>query len=243
MPVIKKKPEVVQSKEFEGREMETHPAFGLVRVSRISSTGTNLFDSEIDHRELIEITFHSAAVERDGYSNRIRRGEDRKPLFVARLSQAQWAAMVSSFGFGEGVPCTLSKVRDGSLVNLPEIEKLETMHERFSKDIAARVKKDITNIEGYVCQLGAMIASGKIGKRELREIHNSLLNSVINLPGNMAFGTELTQEAVDHIVSSGKAEVEAYIAGAAMRLGLSQISADPTNDVNESIRLLLEGNE
>ncbi|HBS7333350.1 TPA: hypothetical protein MAQ45_005155, partial [Klebsiella pneumoniae] len=184
---------------------------------------------------------HTAAIEQDGYSNRVTKGEDRSPLLVARLSAAQWAAMVSSFGVGEGVPCTLSKIRDGKLVHLPEIEKSETMHERFSNDIAARVRKDITRIEAITDKLGSLIASGKIGKRDLRDIYDSLSSAVNNLPGNMAFGAELTQEAVDKIVASGKAEVEAYIAGAAMRLGLEQmVTTGPELNINEDILKMLE---
>jgi len=241
MAVIRQKPEVSSGTAFKNRDMVTHPAFGLVRVGRVNSSGTNLFDSDIDHRELIELTFHTAAIEQDGYSNRVTKGEDRSPLLVARLSAAQWAAMVSSFGVGEGVPCTLSKIRDGKLVHLPEIEKSETMHERFSKDIAARVQKDITGIESIVDKLGSLIASGKIGKRDLRDIYDSLSSAVTNLPGNMAFGAELTQEAVDKIVASGKAEVEAYIAGAAMRLGLEQmVTTGPELNINEDILKMLE---
>ena len=243
MARIKQKPEERSGEAFKGRDMVTHPAFGVVRVGRVSSTGTNLFDSDIDHSELIELTFHRAAIERDGYSYRITKSEDRSALMVVRLSAAQWATMVSSFGVGEGVPCTLSSIRDGKLVHLPEIEKAETMHERFSKDIEARLKQDISIIEGYVNQLGTIIASGKIGKRELRDIYSSLLTAVTNLPGNMAFGTELTQEAVDKIVSNGKSEVEAYVAGAAMRLGLEKIMSSENIDINESIRLMLEGNK
>ncbi|EIX9776766.1 TPA: hypothetical protein L9B97_004621 [Klebsiella pneumoniae] len=241
MTVTRQKPEVSSGTAFKNRDMVTHPAFGLVRVGRVNSSGTNLFDSDIDHRELIELTFHTAAIEQDGYSNRVTKGEDRSPLLVARLSAAQWAAMVSSFGVGEGVPCTLSKIRDGKLVHLPEIEKSETMHERFSNDIAARVSKDITRIEAITDKLGSLIASGKIGKRDLRDIYDSLSSAVNNLPGNMAFGAELTQEAVDKIVASGKAEVEAYIAGAAMRLGLEQmVTTGPELNINEDILKMLE---
>ncbi|XFS72816.1 hypothetical protein AAHU06_27585 (plasmid) [Klebsiella pneumoniae] len=241
MARIKQKPEERSGESFKGRDMVTHPAFGLVRVGRVSSSGTNLFDSDIDHSELIELTFHRAAIERDGYSYRITKSEDRSALMVVQLSAAQWAAMVSSFGVGEGVPCTLSSIRDGKLVHLPEIEKAETMHERFSKDIAARVRKDVAGIENLVDQLGALIATGKAGKRDLRAIYESLSRAVINLPGNMAFGAELTQEAVDNIVSAGKVEVEAYVAGAAMRLGLEQmVTTGPELNINEDILKMLE---
>ncbi|OWY88142.1 hypothetical protein CAC00_09575 [Raoultella ornithinolytica] len=64
MARIKQKPEERSGEAFKGRNMVTHPAFGLVRVGRVSSSGTNLFDSDIDHSELIELTFHRAAIER-----------------------------------------------------------------------------------------------------------------------------------------------------------------------------------
>lgn len=241
MAVNKQKPEVSKNSAFKGRDIETHPAYGLVRVGRVSTSGINLFDSDIDHREFIELTFHSAAVERDGYSGNVTKGEDRKPYLVVRLSAAQWAAMVSSFGIGEGVPCTLSTIRDGNLVRLPEIDKAETMHERFSNQIEMRVRKDVERISAITDQLGSLIASGKMGKRELRAIHDSLSSAVTNLPGNMAYGTELTQEAVDKIVASGKAEVEAYVAGAAMRLGLEQmVTSGPELLINEDILKMLE---
>jgi hypothetical protein len=149
--------------------------------------------------------------------------------------------MVSGFGIGEGVPCTLSKIRDGKIVHLPEIDKTETMHERFSNEIETRVRKDVARLTAITDQLGSLIASGKIGKRDLRDIYDSLSSAVNNLPGNMAFGTELTQEAVDKIVASGKAEVEAYIAGAAMRLGLDQITSSSDLNINETILEMLRG--
>lgn len=90
MAVNKQKPEVSSGTAFKNRDMVTHPAFGLVRVGRVNSSGTNLFDSDIDHRELIELTFHTAAIEQDGYSNRITKGEDRSPLLVARRSGRRW---------------------------------------------------------------------------------------------------------------------------------------------------------
>jgi hypothetical protein len=79
MVVNKQKPEVGYRSAFRDRDIETHPAYGLVRVGRVSSSGINLFDSDIDHREFIELTFHSAAIERDGYSNNLTKGEDRSP--------------------------------------------------------------------------------------------------------------------------------------------------------------------
>ncbi|HBW9904169.1 TPA: hypothetical protein MFX83_15325 [Klebsiella pneumoniae] len=240
----KQKPKVEKGKSIFGKDVETHPAYGLVRVGRVSTSGANLFDSDIDHREFIELTFHSAVIERDGYSNHISRGEDRKPLLTAQLSAAQWAAMVSSFGIGDGVPCTLSTIRDGKVVALPEIDKSETMHERFGSQIEMRVRKDVEKISAIVDQLGSLIASGKIGKRDLRDLYDSLSSAVNNLPGNMAFGTELTQEAVDKIVASGKAEVEAYIAGAAMRLGLEQMTTSGQEiGINEKILQMLESND
>lgn len=223
MPVTKTKPVQFTNPDHPNEVIESHPSYGLVRVGRVHSVGTHLFDSDLEHREFVELTFSSACVRNDGYGRNVNRTPREKPLLTVRLSGAQWAGVVSSVGIGDGVPCTLSRIRSGDAVTLPEIEPGQTMHEKFSEDIEKRLKDKIGDIEGEVSKLGVLLDSGKLGKRELREIYASLQTQVANLPGAMAFGVEITQEAVDKVVAAGKSEVEAYVSGAAMRLGLEQM--------------------
>ncbi|ELD1608288.1 hypothetical protein HVX40_24020 (plasmid) [Escherichia coli] len=207
-----------------GRKIVSHPAFGVVQVGRIHTNHIRLFDSDIDHREFVELTVYKAEMDASRETPSPCKGSDmRQPLIQFRLSQAQWAAMVSSLGVGEGVPCTIASCREGDLERMPDIAEQKSIREQYEQRIIATANKEIERLNNQVNELGALLKKGKAGKRELEEIYRSISSSVKNLPGNLAFATELMQESMDKIVSSGKAEVEAYVAGSVMRKGLAAI--------------------
>ncbi|EHL8860511.1 hypothetical protein KE704_003433 [Salmonella enterica] len=223
-----------------GEKIQSHPAFGLVRTSRIHTTGIRLFDSELDHHEFIEISIYEAemTLERERPTPR-RSSEKRRPVIVFRLSQAQWAAMVSSFGVGEGVPCTISHRCIGDTLTLPEIAEEKSIRDKFEDQIEAATLKEIERIKSGVERLGQLVSKGRAGKRELEDVYTSLRAATGNLPSNLSFATKLMQESMDKIVSSGKAEVEAYVSSAAMRAGMIEL-CERQNDLDISIQKLLD---
>lgn len=223
-----------------GETVQSHPAFGLVKTSRVHTTGIRLFDSELKHHEYIEIGIYEAEMELDREHPRPRRSRDkRRPIVEFRLSQAQWAAMVSSFGIGEGVPCTLSYRCFGDTERLPDIAEQQSVRDKFESQIKASASKEIERIGEEVARLGELAKKGKAGKRELEDVYTSLQAAVSNLPGNLSFATKLMQESMDKIVSSGKAEVEAYISSAAMRAGMAEM-IDGSADLQINLQRLLE---
>lgn len=93
----------ITSTNKHGETIQSHPAFGLVKTSRVHTTGIRLFDSELKHHEYIEIGVYEAEMTMDREHPTPRRSTyKRRPIVEIRLSQAQWAAMVSSFGVGDG---------------------------------------------------------------------------------------------------------------------------------------------
>lgn len=162
-------------------------------------------------------------MERDG-TLRERQTSRAAPLVEFKLSPAQWAAMITSFGMGEGVPCTLEYVRDGSVKHMPDIMPIESTRQRFDRQIREASERQIQKISENVNELGALLAGGTVSKKALRDLHNSLESAVNNLPANLEFSTTLMQESMDNIVASGKAELEATALGVAQRLGLKEIS-------------------
>lgn len=102
---IRRKEDPVTAINKHGETTQSHPAFGLVKTSRVHTTGIRLFDSELEHQEYIEIGIYEAEMVMDREHPTPRRSsERRRPVVEFRLSQAQWAAMVSSFGVGDVCP-------------------------------------------------------------------------------------------------------------------------------------------
>ncbi|EBU7586251.1 hypothetical protein MX777_003753 [Salmonella enterica subsp. enterica serovar Montevideo] len=223
-----------------GETIQSHPAFGLVKTSRVHTTGIRLFDSELDHQEYIEIGIYEAemVMYREHPAPR-RSPERRRPVVEFRLSQTQWAAMVSSFGVGDGVPCTISYRSLGQAERLPGITEQKSVRDKFKSQTETTTAKEIEKIKDEVARLGDLVKKGRAGKRELEDVYTSLRAATVNLPSNLSFATKLMQESMDKIVSSGKAEVEAYISGAAMRAGMIEL-CERQNDLDISIQKLLD---
>lgn len=203
--------------------LTNHPAFGLVSVNRLHSSGTRLFASDLVHREVITMTFHEAEqLEQDG-DIRYRRTRRNGPLLSVSLSPAQWAAMITSFGMGDGVPCTLKSIRTDGYVDLPHVGHVESTRERYDRQIQEAARRQLEKLNEKMAELGGLVAKGKASKRELAELYSGFSTVIDNMPGNLSFTTELIQESMDKIVASGKAELEATALGVATRLGMKEI--------------------
>ncbi|EOZ8581941.1 hypothetical protein ACQWU5_004847 [Enterobacter hormaechei] len=240
---IRRKEDPVTAINKHGEATQSHPAFGLVKTSRVHTTGIRLFDSELEHQEYIEIGIYEAEMVMDREHPTPRRSsERRRPVVEFRLSQAQWAAMVSSFGVGDGVPCTISYRSLGRAERLPDITEQKSVRDKFESQIEATTAKEIEKIRDEVARLGDLVKKGRAGKRELEVVYTSLRAATNNLPLNLSFATRLMQESMDKIVSSGKAEVEAYISSAAMRAGMSEALAGPES-LQIDIQHLLDAGE
>ncbi|HAU6297913.1 TPA: hypothetical protein JD836_14475 [Citrobacter freundii] len=209
-----------------GDTLTTHPAYGMVSVNRTSSSGQRLFASDLVHKEIITMRFYEAVqLEQDGVQKtRLKEGGRGTPLLSVSLSPAQWAAMITSFGLGDGVPCTLNAVRREGFERLPDIGHIESTRERYERQIQEAAQREIAKIDQQMNKLLELVVKGKAGKRELEAVHAGLSNALDHLPGNLAFTSELIQEDMDKIVSSGKAELEAVALGVASRLGIKEIS-------------------
>ena len=207
-----------------GGTITRHPAFGLVSVNRTHGTGTRLFASDLSHQEVITMSFHAAEEHELDGSIRQRRNRKSGTLLSVSLSPAQWATMITSFGMGDGVPCTLDTIRTEGFQRLPHIGHKESVRERYDRQIKEAAERQLVKINEKMADLAALVAKGKAGKRDLEEVYSGLANAIGHLPGNLAFSTELMQESMDKIVSAGKAELEATAVGVAMRLGVKEIS-------------------
>lgn len=125
--------------------------------------------------------------------------------------------------YGSAVPCTMVMKQEGELVDLPRILPVETTRQKFDRQIKEATEREIQKIRDCQSRLAEMVSKGKAGKRELEDLNSSLSSAIQNLPANLAYSTTLVQEAMNEIVSSGKAELEASAFGIASSLGVKEM--------------------
>jgi hypothetical protein len=220
-----KKPESSHTKHgMADAERLTHEAFATATVTTIHGGSATLFGSDIGHSDRICISVQRAHVTRDLSRDWI--GSSVYPIIEFEMSHAQFAQFITSNGNGTGTPVTLryAPSKDSKAEMVPGIEKIETKHETFKREIKDASKKRLSAIASSIDKLGDLIATGKAKITDLRAIHNALKNDSEQLPGSMAFVVGSAEEALEKATGDAKIEVEAYITATAQRIGLEQIS-------------------
>lgn len=198
-------PNLIQAPTVNERGDDVHPSWALIGASRISSShGQPLFDSDILHRHFVRITLRRASRHRSLNHDRLY-GE--KEIISVDVSEAQWGAFVSSFGIGNGVPCTIEREGFHAVPQAP--------HE-------PRMAESMKEVDGAVAKAMAPIHEALKACLEKNTKGNlRALESAINLAApNIKFAATAMNEYAEDVVTKSQADIEAMIIGAAKQVGI-----------------------
>jgi len=191
-----------------------HPAFAIVSASRITGGSTTLFGSPVRVGSYVELSISRAHADvrymREGY-----RADDG--IATVRMSETQWAALISRMNVGEGVPATLSvgPAKDARYERYPEIEA-ETDAERRAAAIDQTLKENLALVMDTVAKIKDIAdVKGTIPKTELKEALRKLESALGNAPKNFKYAADEITRHMDKVVTTAKTELNAH----AMALG------------------------
>lgn len=219
------KPTVTEGDGIRGEQTFDHPAFGSLSVTRISSTGTELFNSALNHQHFMAVKVSRASLCRSLHNDRIySRLDDVITEFY--LSEAQWATFVAGGANGMATPCTFGTYREGNIKHVPGIESIETVKETFEREIREKTARDVKEAKDIAVDLEKLIEEGKLGKTQMREILGRLKVFSGNFSTNMAFTQEMFAETMEKNIEQGKSEFEAFVNSRAQALGLQQLQQE-----------------
>lgn len=196
----------IQPPTTNGRGDQTHPGWGLIGASRVSSTpGAVLFDSDVRHQHYIVVRVKTATRSRDLNRDWIYPGDE---FLDVAMSEAQWASFVSSMNSGNGVPCTITRREDDYQVpGFPYEPRLaESMKE--VRTAADQVTEKITEA------FAAYEAHKTVGN--LR----TLKSAIANAGANVEFAAKSLNEHAENVVQRARADIEAMVVAKATQLGI-----------------------
>lgn len=210
-----------------GRETSKHPAFGQVSLSRVRGS-VKLYGSALDrHDEFIVLRVTRSELNHDLGRNWYY--ADNKSIVELALSPAQFADMITGLNIGGGVPCTLWYIEG------QEVPAIPWDHETESKKVVDSFKREVQetveNLNQFVEQMQSVLnKSGTITKAE-RDGLSRVLDKFNQLyKDNAPFMVEQFQNAAAKVVTSAKAEVEAFAHRVTVETGvkvLTQASETP----------------
>lgn len=222
MPNHEQLPEYI---EKNGSTVEVHPAYGVVQVSRRSSSpGMNLFGSDLSHQHYIAVTVCRASVHRELHRDWTCPGED---LVEFSLSEAQWAKFVAGASQSFATEVTLERYSEGGkYVMAPEIaRKTESRKDQFDKEFQQKLFRALEGFSKSVEALKELSDGKSVSKVKLKEVVRGLQIQLSNLPSNMNFAVEQFREVTERNVEEAKVEIEAYLTAAVQRSGLESLAA------------------
>lgn len=196
---------------------DSHPSFGLATFSRVTQGGggASLFGSEIKHSHYVTFTVHRAERKRHLNMDWLFNLSGKPPVVEFSMSEAQFGALVSSFGSGSGVPVTLT-FADGQQIPAPpyaprmaeSVREVEAATERLFSGVANAVK----------ALRGAF--DSKAGRIEMAKAIKDVESNVATAAPNARFVANQFTEHVETTVTKAKADIEATATRA--RLGDSE---------------------
>lgn len=195
-----------------------HDAFGLITMTNPTGGDDLLFGSDVRHNHRVCIKIQRAELERNLSNDWIH---ERNTLIAFEMSHAQFAQFITSSGNGSGTPVTLRYAQPPGthIKEMPAIGEIETKAEVFRREIKDSAKKEVARMRIEIDRLGAMLATGKVGIKEAREIHHSLKCRAENLPSNMEYIVGQAEEALEKAQVAAKIQIEAFIDHTARKTG------------------------
>lgn len=193
-----------------------HPAYGQISVHRISGGNRALYGSDFLHGRTVRIAISTSSVTRDLSHDW---PHPDQTLIEVELSEAQWAAFVSSMNVGAGTQCTINFLKD--VGQLPLLPDPENRAEQFSGEIKGKLGESLDAIRrarDLVNELG-------LPKGKAAQITEELERTLTELKLNLPFVAKSFDEHTEKTTERAKAEVHGYINAAIARAGIAALGA------------------
>jgi hypothetical protein len=188
---------------------------GVITVHRVHGR-VDLFDSDVEHNNFIEVAIHHAERKRNLSSNWIHGGDQ---IVAVRMSELQWAHFLSSFNQSEGAPVTIKHILRK---DVPQPPPARPEASTFEKEVKETVEDSLTALRSATAKLeAALVPKAKVpNKADLAAILDDLHTALREFSDNVPFVEEQFGEHVEAKLAEAKMEFEGYLQGRLRQLGL-----------------------
>jgi hypothetical protein len=198
------------------KEYQKHESYGMVRFSRITSSGQkNLFGSSITHSNTITLTIGRGEVKRDLNREWFFSHED---IVEVEMSENQFAELITTLNAGSGIPCTIRRLEGKGIEDPPYENKRQLFENEFRDD----VKKIGANLNTLAVELQQLLDE-KAPTRVFREFVNKVKMVAQDVCANLPFVQKSFNEAIDKTVTEAKSDIEAFVMNKVTSLGIEAL--------------------
>lgn len=200
----------IEVEKFENSSLEQetykHPAFGMIKFSRITGRNNVLFGSSIKHNDRIQLTI------KHGEQNRTLHEDiyyGRETIVEVEMSYSQFAECIGAMNVGDGVPCTIQYTEKEGCI--PAIKENNSKREQFRNEFSDTISKAMEQVQNQINQIQESIDTKKtLGIKDRKEIVSQLQHVKYNIGANLDFCVSQFDEQMDKSTMEAKGEIEAF---------------------------------
>lgn len=202
---------------------EKHPSYGKISVSRVTSTvGPSFYGSKLRHSNYIQFTLKQSTLERRLNEDRL---SDAEPIIEVRMTENQFAHLITTLNTGGGTPCTIQRRIVGDRYVQIESPPATDEQSLVRKEFAEKAKKTVEGLTATLKALQALTSPGaKVSKSALQQIQKDLEAAVQDVAMNMPEITETFERTLDDTTAAAKADIEAHLQQILGKLKLNGIT-------------------
>lgn len=203
---------------MKGDTIETHESYGMIGINRYQSTGDVMFASSMKHRNGINLNIYRAEHRRSDSSADWYHATE--PLICIRLSQSQFAELITTPNVGSGVPCTIEHVGGNKMADPPFRHTAKKHRDEF-----AAYTQTIADGHGRYMVEAMDILKNKstISKGDRETIISAFELILQDLQSNLPFLHEQFHRQMDKTIVEAKSEIEAFVEHKVRSVGLEAI--------------------
>lgn len=217
---------------YDKKKSEKHESYGMISFNRSYGGERYLFGSSIPHSNVITLTIREGELNRD--LNRDWYFGGRRLIEIA-MSESQFAELITSFGHGDGVPCTLKEVMGERKEDCP----FENKRMQFENEVREKIEEVHKDTEKLLKEVAYLFNEKKTLNKADKEKVTDLLNKINReIKSNTPFIMSQFNEQMDKTVKEAKGEVEAFTQNKMHSLALEALKQD-----NEWIENVKEQNK
>lgn len=211
----------------DGKEVFTHPAFGMLRIgSPNSGKGVRLFGSDLEHNSYISLEFAFGNLQ-DSYGSKAPRGSHKRSFVRLAMTHAQFASLANNVGNAAGVPVTY-EILPCDIKNVERVPPiavedtpLDVSRETFKKE----VRKQVNDALSALADLKTAVANKRTGKA-LIEMIAEAESRINSLPGNLSSNFDFANQVIQETAKEAQINAEGIINQRLREIGVSAVAQD-----------------
>ncbi len=199
-------------------EEYSHPSFGQISFSRTNGNNTKFYGSELPQDHYVTIRVKNSEIQRALTQDRYY-GKG-VPLIEIRMTSGQFAEMITSMNYGDGVPCTIETLLGKDVPDLPNQEsRKEFVHRAFEE----RMAMFASTIRERQKKAQEIVKKKTFSKQDIHDLTMQLDWLTTEVASNIPFFAKCFQETMDEVVYEAKTEIENAIQHKITTLGLNAL--------------------